>query len=94
MMLMMQIREVLVQGFALDAVFRHENLSLNDDDILAACSAMNPGADPRQTRQQFEQSGRGFALRETAERMKANRFALDQATVHVADEAAAAGAGQ
>ena len=94
MMLMMQIREVLVQGFALDAVFRHENLSLNDDDILAACSAMNPGADPRQTRHQFEECGRGFALRVTAERMNANRFALDQATVHVADEAAAAGAGQ
>ena len=37
MMMMMQIRELLVQGFALDALFRHEHLVLNDDDINAAC---------------------------------------------------------
>lgn len=85
-MMMMQVREVLVQGFALDAVFRHEKLTLTDEDILDACAAMNPGADPRQTRQQFEQSGRGFALRESAERMKANRWALERATIHTPEE--------
>lgn len=91
-MLMMQVREVLVQGFALDAVFRHEKLTLTDQDILDACAAMNPNADPRQTRQQFEQSGRGFALRESAERMKANRWALERATVHVPEEMGATAA--
>lgn len=85
-MLMMQVREVLVQGFALDAVFRHENLTLTDQDILDACAAMNPNADPCQTRQQFEQSGRGFALRESAERMKANRWALERAIVNTPEE--------
>lgn len=81
MMMMLQTREMLVQGFALDAVFRHEHLTLNDHDIEAACRSMNPQANPKQTRQQFEQSGRGFALRESAERLKANQWALDHAII-------------
>ena len=81
MMLMLQTREMLVQGFALDAVFRHEHLTLNDHDIEAACRSMNPQANPKQTRQQFEQSGRGFALRESAERLKANQWALEHAVI-------------
>lgn len=83
MMLMMQVRELLVQGYALDAVFRHEGLSLTDEDIDAACHAMNPQVNPKQVRQQMEQGGRGFALRESAERLKANRWALDHAVVNV-----------
>ncbi|WP_172134989.1 trigger factor [Adlercreutzia sp. ZJ473] len=90
MMLMLQTREMLVQGFALDAVFRHEKLTLTDDDINAACHVMNPQANPKQIRQQFEQSGRGFALRESAERMKANRWALEHAIVKHPEEAPAA----
>lgn len=92
MMLMLQTREMLVQGFALDAVFRHEKLVLTDDDVNEACRMMNPQANPKQTRQQFEQSGRGFALRESAERMKANKWALDHAVVNVVDGNAGAGA--
>lgn len=63
MMMMMQIRELLVQGFALDALFRHEHLVLNDDDINAACRAMNPQVNPKMLRQRLEQTGRGFMLR-------------------------------
>ena len=85
MMLMMQTRELLVQGFALDAVFRHEHLTLTDHDIEAACYAMNPNIKPKQLRQQLEQSGRGFALRESAERLKANQWVLDHAIIHVAE---------
>lgn len=81
MMLMLQTREMLVQGFALDAVFRHEKMTLNDEDIEQACRMMNPQMNPKQTRKQFEQSGRGFALRESAERMKANRWALSHAKI-------------
>lgn len=33
MMLMMQTREVLVQGFCLDAVYRHEHMTLTDKDL-------------------------------------------------------------
>ena len=85
MMLMLQTREMLVQGFALDSVFRHEKLSLTDEDIEAACRAMNPQANPRQLRQQFEQSGRGFALRESAERLKANNWVLEHAIITEVD---------
>ncbi len=91
MMLMLQTREVLVQGFSLDAVFRHEHLTLSDQDILDACRAMNPRANPQQTRNQFEQSGRGFVLRETAERMKANKWVLEHAIVTIAESQSQSG---
>ena len=88
MMLMLQTREMLVQGFALDAVFRREKLVLTDEDIEATCRSVNPGMNPKALRQQLEQSGRGFALRESAERMKANKWALEHAVVNVVDPAA------
>ena len=36
MILMMQTREMLVQGYALDALFRHEKMTLTDEDIALA----------------------------------------------------------
>ena len=74
MMMMMQTREMLVQGYALDALFRHEKMVLTDEDIEAACRSMSPQQNPKQVRNQMEQTGRGFALREAAERLKANRW--------------------
>ena len=47
MMMMMQTREMLVQGYALDALFRHEKLVLTDEDIEAACRSMSPQQNPR-----------------------------------------------
>ena len=88
MMMMMQIRELLVQGFALDALFRHEHLVLNDDDINAACRAMNPQVNPKMLRQRLEQTGRGFMLREAAERLKANNWLLEHANIRIAGEQA------
>ncbi|MEG0759571.1 MAG: trigger factor, partial [Raoultibacter sp.] len=70
------IRETLVQGFSLDALFRHENMVVTDEDILEACKLMN-AQQPEMARDQMQQSGRGFALREIAERMKANQWLLD-----------------
>ncbi len=81
MMLMMQTREVLVQGFCLDAVFRHERLTLTDKDLNDACLSMNPQGNPTMMRRQLEESGRGFALRETAERLKAARFVQAHAKI-------------
>lgn len=81
MMLMMQTREVLVQGFCLDAVYRHERMTLTDADLDAACLAMNPQGNPSYLRQQLEAAGRGFALRETAERNKALRFVVEKAVI-------------
>ena len=88
MMLMVQARQMLVQGYSLDALFRHENMELTDEDILAACRAMNP-ADPTTVRRQMEGNGQGFVLRETAGRLKANRWLLEHATVKVEGEQAA-----
>lgn len=82
MLMMMQTREMLVQGYALDALFRHEKLTLTDEDIEAACRSMNP-QNPEATRREMEENGRGFALREAAERMKANQWLLDHANVTV-----------
>ncbi len=84
MMLMLQTREMLVQGYALDAVFRHEKLTINDDDILAVCATMSP-QDPQAIKRQMDEEGRGFALREMAERNKANQWVLDHANVTVQD---------
>lgn len=83
MMLMLQVRQMLTQGFALDAYFRHEGLTLTDQDILEACHAMNPQMNPAQMRKQAEQSGHGFALRESAERLKANKHLVEQAQVDI-----------
>lgn len=85
MMMMMQTREMLVQGYALDALFNHEKMVLTDEDIMAACRTINPQVNPKQVRQQMEQTGRGFALRESAERLKANNWLLDHAIVNVVD---------
>ncbi|MCI8468266.1 MAG: trigger factor [Eggerthellaceae bacterium] len=85
MMLMLQTREMLVQGYALDAVFRHEKLSITDDDLEAACRAMNPQANPKQMLEQFKQSGRLFALRESAERLKANNWVVEHAIITEVD---------
>lgn len=80
MMLMMQVRQTLVQGYCLDALFRHENMKLEDADLTAAARAMNPQY-PDMARKEMEQSGRNFVLREAAERLKANKWLLEHAKV-------------
>lgn len=81
-MMMMQTRQMLVQGYALDAVFRHEKLVLTDEDIEDTCKSMNPQS-WRTIRKQMEDAGRGFALREAAERMKANKWLVENANITV-----------
>lgn len=81
MMLMMQAREILVQGYVLDAIYRHFKLTISENDILEVCRTMNPNADPRQLHEQIKQHGQGFALRESAERFCANQHALDHADI-------------
>lgn len=87
MMAMMQTRQLLVQGYALDALFDHEGLAISDEDIMEACSAMDP-QNPQGARRQMEESGRGFALREAAERIRANKWLLEHAKVTVKDRSA------
>lgn len=82
MMLMLQTRATLAQGYALDALFRHEKMTLEEADLDEAAKAMNP-QNPAAARREMEEGGRGFALRELAQRMKANAWLLDHAEVVV-----------
>ena len=77
-----QARTMLRQGFALDAVFRHENLSIDDSDIADALHAIAPG-DEEAARKSMVESGYMFTVEETAERMKAGQWILDHANVTV-----------
>lgn len=85
MMLMVQTRDMLVQGYALDALFRHERMKLAEEDLLEACHAMNPQVNPRQMMKELQDSGRSFALRETAERLKANKWLVEHAEITYRD---------
>lgn len=79
-MTMMQSKENLAQGYALDALFRHEGLSLSDEDIREACKTFDP-ENPDMIRKQMEYSGCGYMLRETAERLKASNWLLEHAEI-------------
>lgn len=81
MMLMLQTRELLTQGYALDAVYRHFGLSVTDQDIEQVCHAMNPQVPPKTLHEQIRQNGQGFALRESAERFKANDYIVEHADI-------------
>ena len=56
--MMMQAREMLVQGYALDALFRHEKLTLTEDDLDAAARQHEPaGSQGRPSRNGGERPG-------------------------------------
>lgn len=93
MMMMLQARQMLAGGYALDAVFRHEKLTVTDDDLTAAAAQLNP-QDPAGARRQMEEAGQGFALREVAERQKANEFLVANAIVKDIDPSAPAAASE
>lgn len=84
MMLMLQTRQQLVQGFALDAVYRHFALSSTDADVLDVCRSMNPQA-PQMVRDQMQRAGMGYALRESAARLVACKYLVDHADIRYVD---------
>lgn len=87
MLLMLQTREVLVQGFVLDSVYRHAKLSITDADLDEACLSINPQANPKQLRAEFEKNGSMFALREAAQRVCANKWLVEHANItYIEDE--------
>lgn len=88
MQIMLQTRATLIQGYALDAVFRHEGLSISEEDLVTWCAAVAPGQDPRVMRKNMERSGRGFVMREGAARLKANNWAAQHAVVMPAGKSA------
>lgn len=77
-----QARAQLVQGFILDAIFRHEELELSVEDLKRTLSAMAPGQE-EDVFDQMQNSGRAFLLKEGAGRMKAADWALENAKITV-----------
>lgn len=77
-----QAEAQLIQGFVLDAVFRHEGLELTVDDLKRTLSAMAPGQE-EDVFDQMQNSGRAFLLKEGAARMKAADWIMDNATITV-----------
>ncbi len=80
MMLMVSMRQNLVQGYALDAYYRHEKLSYTEEDLNEACFQINP-RDPKFVRKQMEKNGLGYALREAAERLRACKRLIETAEI-------------
>ena len=84
MMMMMQARETLVVGYSLDALFRHENMVVTEEDILDMCRSLNR-ENPQQVKKDMQEAGRFFALRESAERKKAVKWLVSHAAVEYVD---------
>ncbi|MDR2109158.1 MAG: hypothetical protein LBP28_06850 [Coriobacteriales bacterium] len=79
MQVMLQVRESLRQGFALDALARHLKLTVTDDDYNDALSRIAPGNE-EQAREQYESNGRAYLITEAALRTKANKWLVETAT--------------
>ncbi len=80
MLLMMSMRQSLVQGYALDAYYRHYNLSYTEEDLDESCFQINP-RDPKYARRMMEKNGLGYALREAAERLRACKHLVENAEI-------------
>lgn len=71
-----QAENQLIQGFILDAIFRHEGLKLETADLSLALRNMAPGHED-ETFDAMEKSGRVFLLKEAASRMKAASWIME-----------------
>ena len=80
MFMMLQTRQQLITGFALDSVFRKKKLVVTEEDITDACMMFNPQS-PSRIRKELEESGRGFVVREAAERMCAAKYLVAHANI-------------
>ena len=90
MMLMVSMRQSLVQGYCLDAYYRHEGLSYTEEDLDDSCFQLNP-QNPHVARQQMEKGGLGFALREAAERVRACKHLVEHADIKIAENSGGQG---
>ncbi len=78
-----EARGNVLQAWALDAYFRHFDMELADIDLDEAALQMAGGSAQAadSLRQQYEQGGRGYLLREAAARLKANKAVAQMAVV-------------
>ena len=70
----------LKQGFILDAIYRHEALRLEIQDLMSLIHGMAPGNE-EDAFNALQESGRAFLLKEGAERQKALQWIADHITV-------------
>lgn len=82
MLMMVETRQQLVLGFALDAYYREKGLVYTEDDLDEVCFQMAP-ENPKMARANMERSGFGYALRESAERLRACKDLVEHADITV-----------
>jgi trigger factor len=82
--LMAQAREMLAQGFSLDALARHLKLEITDEDIAETFRLMAPGHE-KEAQMEFELTGRMYQVHEGALRNKANKWLLENAEIEYLD---------
>jgi trigger factor len=78
MRMMLQTRELLSQGFALDAIARHRGISVSDADLTETFAVMAPGHEA-EMREHYESTGRMYLIREATLRRKATQWLTDSA---------------
>ncbi|MBR2522655.1 MAG: hypothetical protein IKE61_05980 [Coriobacteriales bacterium] len=80
MQIMLQARDVVRQGFALDAIYNERFGELKDEDIDKAFKAISQ-KNPEDVKQDFIESGRWFSILEVAKRLKAHNWLMCTAEV-------------
>ncbi len=80
MMMMVETRQQLVLGFSLDAYYREKGLVYTEEDLDEVCFQMAP-ANPKKARENMERNGFGYALRESAERLRACKDLVEHAEI-------------
>ena len=85
MFIMLETRQQLVQGFSLDAYYRHFGLSYTEAEVDEVCSTIDP-RNPQRLRQQMEAAGLGYSLREAAQRLCAAKHLVAHADIKIKGE--------
>ncbi len=78
--IMLQARDMIRQGFALDKLYEEKIGEITDEDLEEAYKAFAPGQE-EEAKKQFQETGRLYAVREVAKRLKAHRWLLETAKV-------------
>lgn len=79
-----QAKANLRQGAILDAIFRNMNVELTDEDIELAMGIIAPGIE-KQAKESFENNGFMFTVTETAQRMRATQWIVENTKVEFED---------
>lgn len=80
-----QAENQLLQGFILDAIFRHEKLQLTSSDLIISLKNIAPGHE-EEAFESMQKTGRAFLLKEAAGRMKAAQWILENTEFHVVED--------